>query len=203
MVNLLAHLHGEGCQYRSLDSYGSAIASMHAPIDGVSIGQHSLVSRLLRGAFRSCPPLPRYTNTWDVNIMLTYLNGHEVRQDISLKQLTLHTVMLLALTRPSRSTDLAKLNLTGYRNTQEGAVFLPTALAKQSRTGKGIKEFFFPKFTENSKLCPVHSLNLYIERTRELRGGATQLFVSFIKPHDPITSSNIARWLKQTWLMQV
>ena len=76
-------------------------------------------------------------------------------------------------------------------------MFLPTALAKQSRPGKEIKDFFFPKFTENSKLCPVHSLGLYIERTRELRGGATQLFVSFIKPHNPITSSTIARWLKQ------
>ena len=87
--------------------------------------------------------------------MLTYLNGHEVDQSISLKQQTLCTIMLLALTHPSQSMDLAKLNLTGYRNTPEGAVFLPTALAKQSRPGKEIKDFFFPKFTENSKLCPV------------------------------------------------
>ena len=38
VVNFLAHLFNEGYQYRSLNSYRSAIASMHAPIDGVSIG---------------------------------------------------------------------------------------------------------------------------------------------------------------------
>ena len=170
---------------------------MHTPIDGVSIGQHPLVSRLLKGAFQSRPPLPRYTRTWDVGIVLTYINGHKLDQGITLKVLSLRTVMLLALTRPSRSADLAKLSLTGYRNTPEGAVFLPTALAKQSRPGRDIKDFFFPKFTENERLCPVHSLNLYIERTKALRGDNKQLFISLNKPHNPVTSSTIARWLKQ------
>ena len=197
VVNFLAHLHNEGYQYRSLNAYRSAIASMHTPIDGVSIGQHPLVSRLLKGAFQSRPPLPRYTRTWDVGIVLTYINGHKLDQGITLKVLSLRTVMLLALTRPSRSADLAKLSLTGYRNTPEGAVFLPTALAKQSRPGRDIKDFFFPKFTENERLCPVHSLNLYIERTKALRGDNKQLFISLNKPHNPVTSSTIARWLKQ------
>lgn len=43
----------------------------------------------------------------------------------------------------------------------------------------------------------MKSLNLYIEKTRELRGDAKQLFISFIKPHQQVTSSTIARWLKQ------
>ena len=64
VVNFLAHLHTQGYQYCSLNSYRSAIASLHTPIDGVSIGQHPLVSRLLKGAFQTRPPLPRYTETW-------------------------------------------------------------------------------------------------------------------------------------------
>ena len=28
--------------------------------------------------------------------------------------------------------------------------------------------------------------------------GASQLFISFIKPHRPVTSSTVARWLKET-----
>ena len=65
VVNFLALLHSEGYQYHSLGSYRSAIASrcMHAPVDGVSIGQHLLVSRLLKGAFHARPPLPRYSGT--------------------------------------------------------------------------------------------------------------------------------------------
>ena len=158
VVNFLAHLHTQGYQYRSLNSYTSAIASLHTPIDGVSIGQHPLVSRLLKVAFQTRPPLPRYTETWDVAVVLSYLDSQSVDENLSLKLLSNRTVMLLALSRPSRSADLSKLDLRGYRNTPEGAVFLPTALAKQSRPGKPLTEFFF---SENRKLCPVFSLDLY------------------------------------------
>ena len=198
MVNFLAHLHAEGYQYRSLGCYRSAIASMHVPVDGISIGQHPLVSRLLKGAFHSRPPLPRYSGTWDVSRVLIYLGDHNLDDaNLSLKLLTLRTVMLLALTRPSRSADLARLSLAGFRMTPEGAVFLPVALAKQSTQSRAIKEFFFPRFADNTKLCPVRSLSLYLERTRQLRGSVDQLFIAIIKPHLPVTSSTIARWLKK------
>ena len=38
VVNFLAHLHMEGYQYHSLNSYRSAIASMHIHVDRVSVG---------------------------------------------------------------------------------------------------------------------------------------------------------------------
>ena len=149
VVNFLAHLYTEGYQ---LNAYRSAISSMHSPINGQSIGQHPLVSRLLKGAFQSRPPLPRYTETWDVAMVLSYLDGHTLDENLSLKLLSQRTLMLLALSRPSRSADLSKLDLRGYRNSPEGAVFLPTALAKQSKAGRPLREFFFPKFSKNQKL---------------------------------------------------
>ena len=76
-------------------------------------------------------------------------------------------------------------------------MFLPVALAKQCNPGRAIKEFFFPRFAENIRLCPVHSLTLYLEKTRELRGTADQLFIAIIKPHLPVASCTIARWLKK------
>ena len=115
VVNFLAHLYNEGYQYRSLNAYRSAIASMHTPIEGVSIGQHPLVSRLLKGAFQSRPPLPRYQGTWDVSVVLHHIGEHQLDQNLTLKELSLRTVMLLALTRPSCSADNSKLNLRGPR----------------------------------------------------------------------------------------
>ena len=76
-------------------------------------------------------------------------------------------------------------------------MFVPATLAKQSRPGKTVKDFFFPRFTENARLCPVRSLTLYIERTEQLRGTNQQLFIAIIKPHLPVTSSTVARWLKK------
>ena len=113
MVNFLAHLYKEGYQYRSLSSYKSAMAFMHSPINGVSISQHPLVSRPLKGAFQTRPPLRRYQGTWDVGTVLNYISADQLDQKMSLKQLSLRTVMLLALTRPSRSADLANLTYQG------------------------------------------------------------------------------------------
>ena len=76
--------------------------------------------------------------------------------------------MLLALTRPSRSADLANLYVTGRRYTPEGVVFYPRTLAKQSRQGKPVTEFFFPSFMDDIHLCPVTTLRVYEERTGQL-----------------------------------
>ena len=197
MVNFLAHPHTEGYQYCSLNRYRSATASIHTPIGGVSIGIYPLVSRLLKGAFQSRPFLPRYSATWDVAKVLAYLNGHNLESDLSLGLLTLRTAMLLALTRPSRSAGLDRLSLAGYTTTLEGAVFIPVTLAKQSRPGKTVKDFFFPRVMENVRLCPIRSLTLYIKRTEQLRGNNQQLFIAIIKPHLPVTSLTVARWLKK------
>jgi len=50
-VSFLADLFTEGYQYHSLNAYSSAIFSMHTPVEGVSVGRHPLVSRLLRVCF--------------------------------------------------------------------------------------------------------------------------------------------------------
>ena len=66
------------------------------------MGQHPLVTRLLKGAFNDRPPLPKYTSTWEVQVVLDYLQSLGENESLSLKQLKWKTVMLLALTRPSR-----------------------------------------------------------------------------------------------------
>ena len=55
VVNFLAELYAEGYQYRSLNAYRSAISSIHERVEGQSVGQHPLVSRLLKGAFNQNP----------------------------------------------------------------------------------------------------------------------------------------------------
>ena len=63
VVDFLADLHAEGCEYCS---YRSAIKSIHAQVEEVFIGQHPLVCRLMKGAFQAQLPLPCYVGTWDV-----------------------------------------------------------------------------------------------------------------------------------------
>ena len=141
-----------------MNAYRSAISSVHDTVDGVEVGKHPCISRLLKGAYHSRPPLPRYTATWDVQIVLRYFEGLDPTSALPLKLLTFKLVMLLALTRPSRFADLATLQVDRRCYRPEGVVFLPAALAKQSSQGRVLKEFFFPSFPHNINLCPVATL---------------------------------------------
>ena len=126
-----------------------------------------------------------------------YLKGLGPSADLTLKQLTYKLVMLLALTRPSHSADLSSLSLARRRFSPEGVTFLPATLAKQSRQGKPLAEFFFPSFSHDESLCPVHTLRQYELATASFRSGDQQeLFLAIVKPHKPVTSCTIARWLK-------
>ena len=143
MVNFLAHLFEQGYQYRSIISYRAAISSVHEKVDGYEVGQHPLVSRTLKGIFHERPPQPRYSQTWDVHTVIAYIESLGENDSLSLVNLTYKTVMLFALTRPSRLTDLAQLHLRFRRYLPEGVAFQPTRLAKQSRQSKPLAEFFF------------------------------------------------------------
>ena len=53
-------------------------------------------------------------------------------------------------------------------------------------------------FKDDADLCPVESLKSYEQRTQRFRScdENNQLFLSFIQPHRPVTSSTLARWIK-------
>ena len=190
VVNFLAHLFKEGYQYRSLNAYRSAISSVHKRVDGYEVGQHPLISRVMKGAFHLRPPQPRYDTTWDVTRVLDYIRSQGSSDSLPLRDLTWKLAMLLALTRPSRSADLVKLDLRFRRFTPEGVVFQEAGLAKQSRSGKPRAKFFFPAFTDRV-LCPRATLQTYERRTESPR-----LFLAVVKPRKLVSPSTLAKWLK-------
>jgi hypothetical protein len=72
----------------------------------VIIYKHPLVRRFLQGAFNQRPSLPRNDVTWDVNIVLRYLQQQWPISNLSLKDLTIKCVMLLALTTGQRAQSI-------------------------------------------------------------------------------------------------
>lgn len=111
VANFLASLFHEGYQYSSINAYRSAISSVHDRVDGVCVGQHPTVTRLVKGIFNVRPPVPRYSATWDVQQVLNFIEAGGEPGTMSLKALTHRTVFLMAITRPSRSTDLSQLGV--------------------------------------------------------------------------------------------
>ena len=201
VANFLAELHAQGYQTSSLNSYRSAISSVHDKVDDMDVGKHPLVCRVLKGAFHARPPLPRYTATWDVQLVLDCILQWGDTSSLSLKLLTFKLVMLMSLARPSRSADLASLCVKSCRYKPEGVTFLPSNLAKQSRQGKPLTDYFFASFPDNNQLCPVQTLRQYQRVTAPLRLESDQLLIAIVEPHKPVAPCTIARWLKEVLKM--
>ena len=81
----------------------------HLPVDGICVGSHPFISRLMKGIFNLRPPFPRYVQTWDVSVVLHYLKFLLPAPLLSIKNLTLKLVMLMALVSLSRANLLHKL----------------------------------------------------------------------------------------------
>ena len=195
VANFLAHLFEEGYQSRSLNSFRSAISSVHDPVDGVEVGKHPTISRLLKGAFHSRPPLPRYTSTWNVQVVLQYLEGLGPSNTLPRKQLTFKLTMLMCLTRPSRSADLA-FSWTDVSINQKELFSYPQHWPSSHHRVENCGSSFFRLFLT---MCPVETLRCYEQATASLRPEDTsKLFVAIVKPHKPVASCTIAQWLRET-----
>ena len=198
LVNYLAQLFGEGLQYRTLNTVRSAISMTHEEVDGVPLGRHPAVSRLMRGIYNSRPPTPRYTVTWKVGSVTAHLKSWGPNGSLSLKNLSLKLAMLMALVEASRSSELAALDLRYRTFKPEGVVFKLPTLTKKRNPGAPPRELFFGAFPEDKDLCVVQCLRCYELATRDLRSQGTALFVSYVKSHKPVSSQRIAHWLKTT-----
>ena len=80
----------------------------------------------------------------------------------------------------------------------EGVVFELPALVKKSRFQHSPKTSFHAGFPENSKLCVVNCLQEYEKRTISFRSeqdDSNRLLLSYIRPHKPITSDTLSRWI--------
>ena len=87
----------KGKQYSTLNTYRSAISATHIGSSGTPAGQHPLVCRLMQGIFNSRPPMPKNVILWDVETALRHAESLFPLEELSLKQISERTAMLLAL----------------------------------------------------------------------------------------------------------
>ena len=99
ITNFLAFIKKErNLSYSSVCGYRSAISRYHVGISGVQIGNIPRVRRLIKGAWRLSPPLPRYTKTWNVQRVLDFLAKQHPPSSLNMKMLSQKTLALVALT---------------------------------------------------------------------------------------------------------
>ncbi|KAK3108238.1 hypothetical protein FSP39_003855 [Pinctada imbricata] len=148
----------------------------------------------MRGIWRSRPPQPKYTKTWEVNKVLSYLGKLDENASLPLKTLTLKLAMPMALTAAKRCGELARLDIRFMQKSEKEIIFILPTLSKN---GKANCQVSFQKLDKDSSVCVIACLEEYLRRTESLRPDNNHsLLLSYVKPHNGVKPCTVARWLK-------
>ena len=102
VANFLAELFQCGASHSAVNSARSALSAYLPLRDGFSVGSHPDICRLVKGVFEERLSMPKYSSTWDVKTVLDYLDVLSPMENLTLKELTLKTCMLLSLVTGQR-----------------------------------------------------------------------------------------------------
>ena len=152
----------------------------------------------MKSVYNIRPNLPRYKTTWDVSIVLKYLEQCSPVKFLSRQYLTHKLVTLLALVTGQRIQTLHALDLEYCDIGKDYVNFHITTLLKHNNIhNKMNNNIILHSFNENKNLCPVFHTKYYIERTKRDRQ-SSKLFISTQKPFKAASKSTISRWVKTT-----
>ena len=119
IARYLMFLYESGSSYSSVNLARSAISKFHVGFNGIPAGQNQIVCNAVKATFKLRPPLPKYTVTFDVSVVLDYIKKLPTNPQLSLKMLTYKTLFLLTVASISRVSSIAKLgpNLSVFKVT--------------------------------------------------------------------------------------
>ena len=107
----------------------------------------------------------------------------------------------MAIVEASRVSELQALDLRYRSYHPEGVLFQLPTLGKKRIVGAPPKQLMFGAFPSDGRLCVMKCLRQYetdtlIHRKKD-PGSSQPLFLSYVKPHKPVTSQRLANWLKE------
>jgi hypothetical protein len=167
-----------------------------------NLTEDRIVARLFRYFYLHRPLKAKYFIYWPVSQLLNYLSDLHPIGNLTLKQLTLKTLALIALTSSDRGQTLHLMNIEHTTVSDEGISFIIDQRLKTTR------RILKPKVvkcvtSEHDSLNVCDYVLAYLNRTLALsakivNSGSpkqTQLFLSWATKR-PVTKQTLARWLK-------
>ena len=202
----------------TIDGYRTAIVDTLGPT-AQHIAHNADLHRLLSSFHRDRPKSSRNLPKWNLSVVLNELTKapFEPMKDTDLKHLTLKTAFLLALASGKCRSEIHAwvANKVSNLGQWEKVALFPSSdfIAKNQLAREGsqsVSPVTIPalttivdrQFKEDRTLCPVRALRFYLDRTKDLRGSRSLLFISFKKGHtSDIRPATLSSWLKQTILL--
>lgn len=168
----------------------------------LSIGENPSIIRLFKAFYRLRPKVSRYITFWPVQKVLKLLASWHPANDLALKNLTLKTLALIALTCSDRCQTLHAMNIEDINIDNEEISFVIHKELKTSRYKRRPHVVTCIK-SDNPALNVCEYVQAYMDRIRTLREEAVtkggkkpiELFLSW-KTGLPVSKPTLTRWLK-------
>lgn len=197
VLEFLLPLASGKSQYGTLNTYRSAISLLST----WDIGRDPTIRRFCRGVSVIKPQRPKYDQTWDPSIVLEFYSSREESSELKLGDLSKKLALLLLLVTAQRVQTLSKIKTANITFQDNLAVIKIPDRIKTTAVGNTQPNLIIPAFIENNKICPVKTLQVYLNKTGELRSHTNEnLFITFKKPYRVATSQTISRWVKQAMM---
>ena len=167
------------------------------------LGYDTTITRLFKYFYLERPSFPRYVVTWDVGKVLDFLASWHPAKSLDMKQLTLKTVSLVALTSCDRAQTLHLLSVEQVHISAHGIEFVVPNILKTSKKGKPARVVSCVSW-DDDRLNVCKYVHAYIDRTFKFRVRAvkrgypkpSQLFLSH-RTGRPVKRASISRWVRQ------
>ena len=186
-----------GVAYRTLGVIRSAVSSV-AFINGEPAGQHRLVVQFMKAAFRARPALPRYSSTWDPDMVLDYLSRLGDNATLPIVVLSRKLTCLLLLLSGQRFQTIEKFDIRNMTFTNGGVSFRIGDLLKTSSARFHLSEVSYLEYPVDRTLCVVTALRVYLDRTSASRlgGSLSRLLITSRPPFRAVSRSTLMRWTR-------
>ena len=188
----------------TIDGYRTAIVDTLGPT-AQHIAHNADLHRLLSSFHRDRPKSSRNLPKWNLSVVLNELTKapFEPMKDTDLKHLTLKTAFLLALASGKRRSEIHAwvANKVSNLGQWEKVALFPSSdfIAKNQLAREGsqsVSPVTIPALTTivDRQFKEDRTLRYYLDRTKDLRGSRSLLFISFKKAHTsdirPATQGN-------------
>ena len=193
---------GEKYSGEALNTFRSAL-SFFLKLEIPNLGHKEKITVLFQSFYKQRPTFGKYIVTWDVGKVLRFLASWHPPSAITLKQLTLKTVTLIALTASDRAQTIHALRVDRVAITNQGLEFVIFDRLKTTRSGQPPKVVKCVSW-DAEELDVSFYVQKYMDKTFSFRcrsyrrglGKPTQLFLSH-RTGLPVTRSTISRWIKE------
>lgn len=193
LMLFLSEQFDRGSSYSTLNTHRSALSLLL----GSNIGSDDSIKRLLKGVFKLRPCLPKYTSTWDPQIVLNEISNWFPNKELSLEKITKKLAILLALCTAHRVQTISLIRTKNINITNDGIKIVITDIIKTSAPGRDQPVLFLPYFKDKPNICPATALEDYLVMTKTNRSKNIQnLFVTFRRPYKTASTQSISRWIK-------